>query len=442
VAAPQEDEEARASSSSIRPVLVLSGLAVIAGAAVGLLGGAFRWVLEWAQQLMLGLVAFSRDVPAGWLLPIAVTAVCTAAAAWIVRLVPLAGGSGIPHVEAVQRGEASPPGFAVIPARFVGGVLAIGSGLVLGREGPTVHMGASIGATAARLARLGIDGQRDLQTAMGGAGLAVAFNAPLGGAIFVLEEVAKSVRLRIVIPTIIGVASAITVARLIIGGAPDFLVGHVDVPSAATLPLFALLGILVGVIGAGYARAIVFGVSLPGWIRRVPVIARAGIIGAMIGAVLVLQPLAVGDGDPLAQLILAGGALGLPLLLLLLLLRFVTGPLSYAAGTPGGLFAPLLGLGAVVGSVFAIVAQAVIPGLEPGFGVAAALVGMTSMFAAVVRAPITGIVLVIEMTAVTTAAGPMLLAGAAAVLVAWLLRVPPVYDTLRQRMLGAGGAKV
>ena len=123
-------------------------------------------------------------------------------AALIVRWEPLAAGSGIQHVEAVFLGEAQPPLIRLLPAKFVGGVLSMGSGLVLGREGPTVHMGAAIGAEAARRARLPDSEVRMMQTALGGAGLAVAFNAPIGGVLFTLEEVTKSFRVKTVLATL------------------------------------------------------------------------------------------------------------------------------------------------------------------------------------------------------------------------------------------------
>ena len=167
---------------SMRGSVHICVTAIIAGVFIGFVGGAFRWCLQTADDLRIDLVDWAHTLPGpGWLVPIAAAALGATLAALIVRWEPLAAGSGIQHVEAVFLGEARPPLIRLLPAKFVGGVLSMGSGLVLGREGPTVHMGAAIGAEAARRARLPDSEVRMMQTALGGAGLAVAFNAPIGG---------------------------------------------------------------------------------------------------------------------------------------------------------------------------------------------------------------------------------------------------------------------
>ena len=118
----------------------------------------------------------------------------------------------------------------------------------------------------------------------------------------------------------------------------------------------------------------------------------------------------------------------------LLALRFVAGPLSYAAAVPGGLFAPLLAVGTLWGVLFAGGADVVLPGNQMSLVVPMAIVGMAAFFGATVRAPVTGIVIVVEMTATTSVVVPMLAATAAAVLAAELLQSPPIYDSLRERM--------
>lgn len=410
-------------------------VAVLAGVVVGVIGGAFRWCLQLADHWRVDLVTWAHDLPGpGWLVPIAAAAIGAALAAVVVRWVPLSAGSGIQHVEAVYRGAARPPNLLLVPAKFIGGVLAIGSGLVLGREGPTVHMGAAIGADAARRGGLDDRDVRMMQTALGGAGLAVAFNAPLGGTLFTLEEATKSVHLRTVLTTLFSAASAVACARLILGDQPDFHVDPVAAPSTGWIPVFIAFGLITGGLGALYSRLVLWFLDGVSAVPRIPAIAKAAAIGAVIGLVAFVDPRAVGGGDELTQLIVGGGALALPLALGYLLVRAVAGPLSYAAAVPGGLFAPLLAVGALWGVLFVGGLNALSPHENPSLVVPMAIVGMAAFFGAVVRAPATAIVLVIEMTATMSLVVPMLAATAAAVLAAELLKSPPIYDSLRARM--------
>ncbi|ORM30249.1 ClC family H(+)/Cl(-) exchange transporter [Williamsia sp. 1135] len=423
---------------SMRGITTLCGLAIVAGVAIGFIGGAFRWCLREADEWRVEMLRWAHDLPGpGWLIPIAITATGAALAALIVRQIPLATGSGIQHVEAVSRGEAGPPPLRVLPAKFIGGLLSIGSGMILGREGPTVHMGATIGAEAGRRAHLNDDDMRLMQTSVAGAGLAVAFNAPVGGALFVFEEVTKSVRLRTVIPTLLAVAVGVGCSRIIMGDRPDFLVGPVDSPSIVLLPVFVVFGLLTGVLGIFYNRVIMGLLDLVGRVRHVPAFVKAAAIGAVIGALLAVDPLTAGGGDTLAQKLIGGGTVALPVIAGYLAVRLIAGPLSYASATPGGLFAPLLAVGALWGVLFVGIADVFVPGIDSTLTIGMALVGMAAFFGAVVRAPITGVVIVIEMTATTSVTVPMIAATAAAVLVAQLAGAPPIYDSLRERMLAA-----
>lgn len=410
-------------------------VSVLAGVVIGVVGGAFRWCLQLADRWRVDLVTWAHDLPGpGWLVPIAVAALGATLAAVVVRWVPLAAGSGIQHVEAVYRGTARPPSLMLLPAKFIGGVLAIGSGLVLGREGPTVHMGAVIGAQAARRGGLDDRDVRLMQTALGGAGLAVAFNAPIGGALFTLEEATKSVHIRTVLVTLFSAATAVACARLILGDQPDFQVDPVAAPSSTLVPVFIVFGLVTGCLGALYSRLVLGFLDGVAAVPRIPAVAKAAIIGAIIGLVAFVDPRAVGGGDGLTQLIVGGGALALPMALGYLVVRLVAGPLSYAAAVPGGLFAPLLAVGALWGVLFTGGLNVLIPESNPSLVVPMAIVGMAAFFGAVVRAPVTAIVLVIEMTATTSLVVPMLAATAAAVLAAELLKSPPIYDSLRARM--------
>lgn len=430
-------ENVREPSVPARELATICVLAIVAGAVIGVVGGAFRWCLERLERWRIHTVEWAHELPGpGWLVPVGITILGALLAALIVRMVPLASGSGIQHVEAVDRGQAEPPPLSVLPSRFVGTLLSIGSGLVLGREGPIVHMGAAVGAETARRARRP-EHERLLQTSVSGAGLAVAFNAPIGGALFVVEEVTGSFRFRTVVPVVLSVAAAVACSRTIVGDTPDFAVDPIAPPSIVLLPVFVVFGLLTGLLGAAYNRMVLGSLSVVESVRSLSPVTKAAIIGGLIGLLSVVAPWAGGGGDSLVQHVVSGGALALPVVAWYVLLRFVAGPLSYAAGTPGGLFAPLLALGALWGLLCAGICTAIVPGIGSSLAVPMAIAGMAALFGASVRAPITGVVLVVEMTAATGVTVPMLAATICAVVVAYSTRVPPIYDSLRDRMFGA-----
>ena len=428
------DQDVSSADESMRGAVLVCVTATLAGMVIGFVGGAFRWLLDVADRLRLDLVEWSQRLPGpGWLIPVAAAAAGAALAALVVRWEPLADGSGIQHVEAVYIGEAAPPRIRLLPAKFIGGILAIGSGLVLGREGPTVHMGAAIGAQAARWVRLPDNEIRMMQTALGGAGLAVAFNAPIGGTLFTLEEVTKSFRAKTVLATIFAAATAVGCSRLVLGDHSEFRLQDITEPKLAWLPLFVVFGLLTGILGAGYNLLVLGFLDRVTAVHRIPAVAKAAIIGAIIGLVMTVRPQGVGGGGQLTQALLGGTHFGLTVLLGYLVIRMVAGPLSYSAPVVGGLFAPMLAVGALWGVLFVGIADVVFPSEISDLAVPMAIVGMSCFFSASVRAPVTGMVLVIEMTASTAVIVPMLAATAAAVLAAYLVGSPPIYDSLRER---------
>jgi len=180
-----------------------------------------------------------------------------------------------------------------------------------------------------------------------------------------------------------------------------------------------------------YNRALLGAIALTDRLDRWPVELQAGVIGAAVGIFAWFAPDLVGGGDQITQRMLAGEAT-VAVIPLAFLLRFALGTVSYAAATPGGLFAPLLVLGAQLGLLCGALCRMAFPdlGIEPE---AFAVVGMAAFFTGVVQAPVTGIVLVIEMTAGFTTLLPMLGACFAAMLVPSLLHSAPVYESLRER---------
>ena len=336
-------------------LLALALLALIVGAAAGFVGAVFRLALEKADRLRDTLIAWGHgERLAGFLIVVVASAAATLVAAWLVRRYsPYASGSGIPQVEAVLSGELPEPPFRIIPVKFVGGVLAIGAGLALGREGPSVHMGATMAHLIGKLFGRNWPDCRVLLAAGAGAGLATAFNAPIAGAIFVLEELVRRFEPRIAIAALGASATAIAVSRVLLGNAPDFHVEALNYGVAETRPLYFVLGAIAGLMAIVYNRTLLATMAAAARLARLPVELRAGLIGAAIGALAWFRPDLVGGGDTITQRTLAG-AETLAILPLVFLLRLGLGAVSYAAATPGGLFAPLLVLGAQLGLFFGL----------------------------------------------------------------------------------------
>jgi chloride channel protein, CIC family len=416
-------------------LLVLVLLALVVGAAAGLVGAILRLTLEQADRLRDALIAWAQgEKLAGFLFVVGTCAAATLVAAWLVRrFSPHASGSGIPHVEAVLNEEIPQAPVHLIWVKFCGGVLAIGSGLALGREGPSVQMGASVAHFVGKVCRREWPDCRVLIAAGAGAGLATAFNAPIAGAVFVLEELVRRFELRIAVAALGASATGIAVARVFLGDAPDFHVDALVYARAEATPLFFVLGAVAGLAAIAYNRALLETIAAAERLGRLPVELRAGLIGAAVGTLAWFAPGVVGGGDAITQRSLVGAEM-LSVLPLIFLLRFALGTVSYAAGTPGGLFAPMLALGAQLGLFLGLLCRLALPDLDiqaEGF----AVVGMAAFFTGVVRAPLTGIVLVTEMTANVTMLLPMLVACFAAMLVPTLLRNAPIYESLREHTL-------
>jgi len=434
-AARRADREAKEELSQAgRSLWRLGLLAVVAGLMTGVVGAAFRLGLSAADRLRADFVGSARGL--GWwgvLLPVAGVAAGAAVARLLVRWAPEASGSGVQHVEAFMRGQVGPARLRVLPVKFAGGLIALGSGLVLGREGPTVQMGATIADWLASLFRLPDTDMRDLQAAAAGAGLGVAFSAPLGGAAFTFEEVGRVFTARLAVASLLACSAAWSVGYLMLGGAPEFSVRAVTATQWRALPAVLVFGALMGLGGVAYNRLVVRLHDVAARLTRTPPEVRAATIGAVVGCALWFESGLAGGGDPVTEASLRA-TLPLGTVVLLLVLRWFLGPLSYAAGTPGGLFAPLLVVGALSGALFAACWNGLAPG-APMDPVALSIVGMSTFFAATVRAPFTGVLLVVEMTATTSQLVPMLAAAGMAVATATVARGLPIYDSLRLGML-------
>ncbi|MFM7817862.1 MAG: ClC family H(+)/Cl(-) exchange transporter [Verrucomicrobiota bacterium] len=408
----------------------------VVGGMTGLLVSLFRETLVRADLVRSALSAWRPEgFPIGGVLLVLGAGVAVGFAAWgVQRLSPHASGSGIPQVEAELEGTLPPPSLMLIPVKFVGGVLAIGSGLLLGREGPSVQMGACIGGWLGRSLGLDPAAVRTLLSSGAAAGLATAFDAPISGAVFILEELVRRFDLRTTASTLTTSVTAVAVSHALHRPSLIFEVPSNPDVSLPQLGLALGVGLVCGMVGWGYNRLLLGWLTLVGGLRRIPIWGTAGAIGMGVAALGCVVPDAVGGGESLARGLILSPA-SLVTVAGLAGLRFLLGGLSYAARTPGGLFAPILALGALTGGIVGTVGQQILPSLEVT-PTTLSFLGMAALFAAIVRSPATGIILVSEMAGTTAYVLPLMAACIGAECVAVGLGSEPVYDSLRRRLTG------
>jgi CIC family chloride channel protein len=416
--------------------LSLYAWAIGAGLAPGLLAVAFERALllaTRARELFEGLGPFLHGIPFSMLC----SALLTGASVWLVlRFEPDCAGSGIPQVEAaLSRGrEFSWPRTLIV--KFASGTLAIAGGLTLGREGPTVQMGAAAGRALAGGRGLDSERTRLLLAAGAGAGLAAAFHAPIAGTVFVLEELKVLRSLRHAVAALLAAVTADGVCWWLL--TPRSLLGRATVapPPLYALAFFLIVGAATGLLAAVFNRSLVasldaFARLSGGSTRRRVLLAVA--VGALVGFVGGFEPGWLGNGESLTTRSLEA-APAASAAAAILTVRFGLTLASYSSGAAGGLFAPLLVLGCQAGLLMSFGASALIPaaGLDP---TVTAIVTMGALFAGSIQAPLTGVLLMIEMTGAFRLLLPLLVASLAARFVARALKTRPIYEVLLERLL-------
>jgi CIC family chloride channel protein len=415
--------------------------AALVGAGAGVVALGFRAALTGADALRNGLIAWAQRMPLwGWILPILFSALGAGISVTLTRrFAPETSGSGIPHLEAVLHRFSKLDWKRVLPIKFFGGIIAIGGGMALGREGPTVQMGGAVGDAISGWLKVSPRERLILISAGAGAGLAAAFNAPLSGLIFVLEEVRRDFQPIMFGAVFVAAAIADIVTRMGSGQFPVFAVPSYPMPPLISLPIFALLGVIAGLLGVVFNRGLLAAIGLYARLPKRLVILAAAITGGVIGLVGWFSPIMIGSGHTLAEATLEGNML-LAAIPLFFVIRFLLTTTSYGSGAPGGIFAPLLVLGALIGLAIGQIAHALAPNIVP-IPAVFAVVGMAAYFTAIVRAPLTGIMLIVEMTGNYSQMLPLLVACFCAYAVAEFLKELPIYEALLERDLKRGGGK-
>lgn len=409
--------------------------AAVVGLLAGLVAVGFKWTLTECEQSRVRLIEFLRTLPhaAIWawsVLPMMGLVVGSVVGWCVVKYAPDSSGSGIPHLKGVLLHVRTMRWKRLLPVKFFGGAIAIGAGLSLGREGPTVQMGAAVAKAVADVLRVPARAVPQLLSCGAGAGLAAAFNAPLAGFLFVLEELHREMSARTFAGALVATIAADIVARALGGESTSFAVhGYPSIPLEA-LPIAAFIGLAVGALGVVFNRALLASSAAAWRVTSVPRWVMPGIACAICGLVAWWWPQAVGGGHAIAEHLLTGRlGFGLGMLALLLVIKFALTLLSYASGAPGGIFAPMLLFGAIAGAMIGNGVTRVFPSLEP-HATAFAILGMAAFFTGSVRVPLTGIVLIVEMTGNYQQLLALSVACLVADLTAGALKGKPVYEEL------------
>ena len=415
-------------------------LAAVVGTLAGLVGIAFEKAVNAVIAWRVGTLTGWTDSALVWPLAFVLSGGLAMVGYFLVRkFAPEAGGSGIPEIEGALEELRPVRWWRVLPVKFIGGMGTLGAGMVLGREGPTVQLGGNVGRMVVDIFRLkSAEGRHTLLATGAAAGLSAAFNAPLAGILFIIEEMRPQFRYNLVSIKAVftGVIMSSIVFRIFNGEGAVIEVGKLTNAPVNTLWLYLVLGMIFGVVGPLFNTLVlrtqdmfqrIHGGNVTKWVLV------GGLIGGLCGILGLVEPEAAGGGFGLIPLA-AAGHYSVGLLLFLFVARTITTLLCFSSGAPGGIFAPMLALGTLLGTAFGMAAAAGFPAyhLEAG---TFAIAGMGALLAASVRAPLTGIVLVLEMTDNYQLILPMIITCLGATLLAQFLGGKPLYSTILARTL-------
>ena len=377
-----------------KPLFRIALLGAVTGLMAGLLVTLFRFSIEMSQALFLpdGRIGNYEALP-GWL-----RLLLPAGGALLLGIVyerlPVGMRSvGIVHLLNFMRFRKQSLPFSNAMVQFFAGVLAIVSGQSVDREGPGVHLGAANAALLGRKLRLSEDEDYLLAAAGGAAAIAAAFNTPLAGVIFVIEVLRVRYAINNIVPVIVAAVVGTVISRLVYGESPAFAVPALSIGSLAELPMIVLMGLFIGVIGAGFihasARAARFTLE---W-RPLYAFTLAGLVTGLLAQ---WSPAIMGVSYDAVDRIFHD-QLGLQALLLLLFAKLIATAVSVGVRLPGGMIGPSLIIGGAVGGIMEMAVQGMYPFYQGSAGFYA-MVGMVAMMGATLRAPLAALVALMELT--------------------------------------------
>ena len=411
--------------------------ALLIGIIVGLVGAIFRIILSYIEIFRVNLYENAGNSGfMSWLWPILFAITGISIALYLVRkFAPEASGSGVQEIEGALDGLRPMRWKRVLPIKFIASLFSLGSGLLLGREGPTIQLGANIGKMVKdTLGKSEIESNSLISTGAA-AGLASAFNAPFAGIIFVIEEMHGQFKFNFysVAAIMIGAGTADFIVRVLVNSKPVLEIMIFPSPNIFGLWIFIILGLLCSIIGYVYNKLLVISLDLFKFSFKIPIIYTGITVGLIIAIIGMFFPNLIGGGyDIITKGV--GNSFTLSFLLFLFIARLLLSIFSYSTGAPGGIFLPMLTLGVIFGMFFGTSMQHYFPNLISHPGVYA-IAGMAGIFSATVRAPLTGLVLAIEMTSNYELILPLIVTTVIASVCTALLGNEPIYTILLKRTL-------
>lgn len=412
-------------------------LSVVTGGFVGFVGSLFHLLTQrlfFLRDERLHFLPYADSL--GWLYSMIVSSLMVfAAVALVKKLAPEAGGSGVQEIEGALENKRDIRWTRVLPVKFFGGLLSLSSGLELGREGPTIQMGGALGKMLSSVFDLTDDDIKTLISAGAGAGLTAAFNAPLAGIMFVIEEMRKQFKYNYlsVAAVTMSCLTADIVLISMVGSGVDIDMDIFPVPNVASLWIFVVFGVLFGILGVLFNKYLIISAdffnSKRDWVQYLLALA----VGGSMGFLVWFFP-DFGGGGYVAMPRVLNFELSVSALFMLFAVRFALTLVSYGVGAPGGIFAPMISIGVIFGMWFGHFANAIFPEMVE-YPAVFAIAGMGALFSATVRAPMTGVILVVEMTRNYEQILPLMLTSMIAAIVASELGGKPIYSVLLQRTL-------
>ncbi len=405
-------------------------LSVVVGVLAGFTAVAYRFALGVAEELSHKMFTMPQSwvtvvmIFAGLLLLGFITGLIT-------KSEPMISGSGIPQAEGQLLGFFDMCWWKVLLKKFVGGVLCVFGGLSLGREGPSIQLGTMAGLGTARTLKRNRLEEKYLLTCGACAGLAAAFNAPLAGVMFAQEELHKSFSPKVLLCAMISAITGDLVSSVFYGTSAVFDMGAVSLLPPAHYLILGLMGAVLGLFGAMYNKVLI-GTQRLYQKTGLPMQIRMMIPFAVAGVVAFTLPEILYGGHGLIEGASAG-KYTLGFMCVLLAAKFLFSMVSFGSGAPGGIFFPLLVLGALSGAIMGDLAIG-FAGVPELYRTNFILLGMAGMFTAIVRAPLTGIILIVEMSGSFSQLLGLTVVSAVAYIVANACRSKPVYDSLLERI--------